>query len=313
MVFKITDKIAFHATESRLAKMQNLTKIKRNAAEQAEINVVEAERPAKAIKMENKDNNIKGQIEDAFLRFPHIGEKILEKLDNQSLFKCQKVSRPWQDFIAENTKIQKGLAIEVLQKNTLISKARLKKSMHKHDLKIVQTLANCAINECKGMATDENITPRVWQAKLMHHILFYKNIDSIQYLLMELILQNVMDTNDTNLADKVLNNVDVAFSKYRRNRAHDWLFWEGIRRYAGWGYEYYEDKELVSWSNILLIAVVNGHFSICKSIIEILKDVQKASNWGETLIAVGNLGYNGINVHRDDICRLLRNSFQIQK
>ena len=183
MVFKITDKVAFHATESRLAKMQNLTRIKRNAVEQAEINVVEAERPAKAIKMETKDNKIKGQIEEAFLRFPHIGEQILEKLDDQSLFKCQKVSRPWQEFISENTKIQKVLAIEVLQKNTLIPKARLKKSMHKHDLKIVQMLANCAINECKGMATDENITPRVWQAKLMHHILFYKDIDSNQYLL----------------------------------------------------------------------------------------------------------------------------------
>ena len=78
------------------------------------------------------------QIEEAFMRFPHIGEQILEKLDDKSLFKCQKVSRPWQEFIAENTKIQKVLAIEVLQKNTLIPKTSLKKSMHKHDLKTVQ-------------------------------------------------------------------------------------------------------------------------------------------------------------------------------
>ena len=288
--------------------MQNLTKIKRNAVEQAEIHVVEAEPPAKAIKMEKKDNKIKGQIEEAFMRFPHIGEQILEKLDDQNLFKCQKVSRPWQDFIAENTKIQKVLAIEVLQKNTLIPKARLKKSMHKHDLKIVQTLANCAINECKGMATDKNITPRVWQAKLMNHILFYKDIDSIQHFLVELMLQNVMDTNDTKIADKVLNNLDEALSKYRWHRGHDWLF---SAETEDFGTEYYEDQELVSWSNILLIAAFNGHFSICKSIIENMKDVQKASNWGETLIAVANSGR--YNVRRDDICRLLRNSFQIQK
>ena len=96
--------------------------------------------------------------------------------------------------------------------------------------------------------------------------------------------------------------------KYRWHRSHDWLFWNGDDYF---GTEYYEDEELVSWSNILLIAAFNGHFSICKSIIENMKDVQKASNWGETLIAVANSGR--YNVRRDDICRLLRNSFQIQK
>ena len=59
LVFKITDNIAFHATESRFAKMHNLTKIKRNAAEQAEINVVEAECPAKVIKMEKRSIGIR--------------------------------------------------------------------------------------------------------------------------------------------------------------------------------------------------------------------------------------------------------------
>ena len=67
---------------------------------------MEAERPAKAIKMETKGSKIKGQIEETFLRFPHIGEQILEKLDDQSLFKCQKVSKPWQDFIIGNRLLQ---------------------------------------------------------------------------------------------------------------------------------------------------------------------------------------------------------------
>ena len=119
-----------------------------------------------------------------------------------------------------------------------------------------------------------------------------------------------MDTNDTKLADKVLINVDVALLKYKWHSAHDWLFWKGT-----WGNEYhdefYEDQELISWSIILLIAAINGHFSICKSVIEMMKDVQKASNWGDTLIALANCGYSGLNVYRDDICRLLRNSFQI--
>ena len=80
-------------------------------------------------------------------------------------------------------------------------------------------LANCTINECKGIATHE-FTPRVRQAKLtklIHHILFYKNIDSIQYLLIELILQNIMDTNDTKSADQVLNNLDEALHIHRKH------------------------------------------------------------------------------------------------
>ena len=301
-------------TESRLDKMQNIAKIKRKASGQAETKVIEDERLVKAIKMEPKDKKIKGQIEEAFLRFPHIGEQILEKLDDKSLFKCQKVSKPWQEFITENKKVLKVLSIEVLQKNTLIPKGILKKSMHKHDLKIVQKLANCAINEGKGMAA-HNITPRVWQASLVYHILYCKNIDNSQYLLIELILPNFMDTNDTKSADKVLNNLDEALSIYRRNRAYErvqseYYFYE-IQRVQS-EYCYYEIQELFSWSNILLIAVFNGHYSICKFIVELLKDVYKVSTWGETLIAVAKCGYNGLNVHRDDICRLLRNSFQIQ-
>ena len=94
-----------------------------------------------------------------------------------------------------------------------------------------------------------------------------------------------MDTNNTKLADQVLNNPTE---------------------------NYYENKELISWPNILLIAVYN--YNVWKFIIEVIKDVQKASTWGETLIAIANCGNNGLtNVHRHDVCTLFRNSFQIQK
>ena len=157
--------------------------MKRKAFEQAETKAREAGYLDKAIKMKTEAKKVKGQIEDMFLRFPHIGEQILEKLEDDSLSKCQKVSKPWKDFITKN----KVWPIEVLRKNTMIPKATLKKTMHKHELKIVQKLANCTINECKDMAPHE-ITPRDRQAKLaklIHRILFYKKIDSIQYLLIE--------------------------------------------------------------------------------------------------------------------------------
>ena len=53
--------------------------------------------------------------------------------------------------------------------------------------------------------------------------------------------------------------------------------------WGGYGH-YYGKQELVSWSESLLIATFNGHFPICKFIIEIIKDVHKAITWGKTLL-----------------------------
>ena len=38
-------------------------------------------------------------MQDLILKFPHLPEKILQKLDSESLFKCREVSRPWQNII----------------------------------------------------------------------------------------------------------------------------------------------------------------------------------------------------------------------
>ena len=39
------------------------------------------------------------KMQDLMLKFPHLPEKILQKLDSESLFKCREVSRPWQNII----------------------------------------------------------------------------------------------------------------------------------------------------------------------------------------------------------------------
>ena len=266
------------------------------------------------------------QIEESFFRFPHICEQILEKLDYHSLLEFQKVSRPWQDFISE----KKVLPIALLRMHTLIPKAILKKSLRKHDIKTVQNVANFVINQCNGMYS------RVVQAKEIYHILFQKDLENIHNLLIELLLQNVMDT-------KV---VDQGFpggpgssegrqrglrlghcSRGRQGRSGDSRVQGGRGNLAGaipfnapemqcWSWEitcsyleFYlqEKKELFSWSNFLLAAVTNGNFSICKFIIETTKDVYQASAWGKTLIAIANS-----NGHHD-VTRLLENSFQIEK
>ena len=38
-------------------------------------------------------------MEEGFLRFPHLGIQIFEKLDDSNLAKCRKVNRSWSYFI----------------------------------------------------------------------------------------------------------------------------------------------------------------------------------------------------------------------
>ena len=46
-------------------------------------------------------------MEEVFVRFPHLGEKILLSLDSTSLIKCKNVARHWKKFmVVEKSKIR---------------------------------------------------------------------------------------------------------------------------------------------------------------------------------------------------------------
>ena len=61
----------------------------------------EAQNNVHKIRLEIEAIKVKGQIEETFLRFPHIAEQIFETLDIQSVSKCQEVNMCWQNFIYE--------------------------------------------------------------------------------------------------------------------------------------------------------------------------------------------------------------------
>ena len=170
--------------------MQNYNKRKRKAAKQTDIEILEeAEHSVKkAIKMKIEITSVKGQMEETFLRFPHIGEQILEHLDVYSLFKCVHVSKPWADFVGWQTKT---LPIELLHKVAQIPKGKLKKSLKKHSVKTVQKLVVCAVNERERICFNK----RNLQAKLVHHMVIQKHLNKIQILLIGLILQNIKNKN----------------------------------------------------------------------------------------------------------------------
>ena len=168
--------------------MQNYKTRKRKAVKQTEIENLDSVK--KAIKMKIGITSVKGQMEETFLRFPHIGEQILEHLDFWSLLACHKASKPWADFVSET----KAFQIELLQNVAQISKAKLKKSLKKHSVKTVQKLVICAIIERKRICVN-NMIPRNMQAKLIHHMVVQKHLNNIQILLIELVLENVKNKN----------------------------------------------------------------------------------------------------------------------
>ena len=66
-------------------------------------------------------------MEDILSRFLHIGDKIFEKLDSESLAKCRTVSKSWKIFIS-NGKI---LPISIMNAHTNIEKTKLWKTYKK--------------------------------------------------------------------------------------------------------------------------------------------------------------------------------------
>ena len=181
-----------------MAEMQNYKKRKRKTS----IEILEKAEHfiKKAINMKIEITSVKGQMEETFLRFPHIGEQILEHLDIWSLYKCLNVSKPWRDFVGWQCRT---LPIELLHKVAQIPKAKLKKSLKKHSVKTVQKLVVCVLKERERILVN-NIVPRNMLANLIHHMVFQKHLNNIQILLIELVLENVKNRNFITHYDNLL-------------------------------------------------------------------------------------------------------------
>ena len=77
-------------------------------------------------------------MEEASLRFPHLTEQILEKLDNVSLTKLRKVSNSWQ-YLIDN---QKEVWIRKIKIHINCSKAYVKNILRKKNTETLAALAN---------------------------------------------------------------------------------------------------------------------------------------------------------------------------
>ena len=175
--------------------MQIIAKQKRMAAEQSELEVVEAENDVEAIELAIEVVERKGYIEETFWRFPHLAVQIFEELDTISLSKCLEINKRWQHTVIE----RKILHINLIQKHTYIKVSILKKELGNKELEIIQKLASYSMKVYQKVIIDgmnsnginfEDNDGRKQQEEILRYLFEKKHRDNIQQLLTVLMLEN---------------------------------------------------------------------------------------------------------------------------
>ena len=129
------------AAKAKLTRRINLVKkAHRNAFELREalkvaentIRKAEKDRDDAEFELEVLKRNT--NVEEIFWRFPHLGQNILEELDNESLVKCREVNKWWQDFVDG----QRIAYVRNIKKCLGLSKMSVQKKLKKESLKILK-------------------------------------------------------------------------------------------------------------------------------------------------------------------------------
>lgn len=131
---------SFSVAQTNLAKKERLVKKARNKLEKLEKQVEKAEEELEAAEREWEAAQFhveifkrKRNIEELFWRFPHIGEQIIEKIDNQSVANCRQVNKWWCNFVDDGN----SLLVRKIQRHVCISKEKFRKSLNKLSMEIL--------------------------------------------------------------------------------------------------------------------------------------------------------------------------------
>ena len=125
-------------------------------------------------------------MEEVFVRFPHLGEKILLSLDSTSLIKCKKVARHWKKFMeVEKSKIR------LIKRYTNCSVELLKNVLKKSGGAILMVSVLREIFQLFPRGTTQsNQYLKKWHSTPLHEAAKYGNLAAYQ-----LIMENVKDKN----------------------------------------------------------------------------------------------------------------------
>ena len=79
------------------------------------------EPPFKLVENQNKSKSV--VLEDFFVKFPHLTEKIFDHLENTSLVECRKVSRSWQSYLDEQKILQVRIIRSIVGKHQKVDES----------------------------------------------------------------------------------------------------------------------------------------------------------------------------------------------
>ena len=195
------------------------------------------------------------------MRFPHIGEKIFEELDNKSLAMCRRADRSWKTFIDD----QKFSWIRKIRFCSIDSKEPLEKILKKTKLDIVKELAEEALGLCFSKF-DDNKEFELHRRKAGHILYFAARIGHEDFFREE----NISKFNEKNPYN-LFGHTPLHFAAQNGHLSICQLI-----------IEHFDDKNPRDdeWLTPLHLAAENGNLAICQLIIENFKDTYPKGLWG---------------------------------
>ena len=263
------------AAKAKLTRRINLVKkAHRNAFELrealkvAENTIRKAEKDRDDAEFELEVLKRNSNVEEIFWRFPHLGQNILEELDNQSLVKCREVNKWWQDFVDG----QRISYIRKIKKCFGLSKMLVQKKLQKENLKMLEEASSYAGSRFytakfegfyrKSLIIFDLLCASKYQCA--------KSAIPICLYLCDLIIDN---SEDKNFVDKhgytVLHNAAIV---------------DNVQMYQML-MEKYIDKNPIHprfGNTPLHEAAENNRFEVCKVILNGIKDWNPRDNYGKT-------------------------------
>ena len=178
-------------------------------------------------------------MEEVLIRFPHLGDKILKKLDSKSLFNCKEVNRTFEDFM----KVEKRSYLHAIQWYTNCSESLMREIVEKYGAAIIilSILREIYGKFCRNTKQHHKYLQKYGNTPL--HVAAKMGQSGAYHLIME----NVANKNPFQTISDATN-----WKCMRRGKLDKWF--------------------LPQSATPLHLAAKNGNLSVCKLIIENVLD-----------------------------------------
>ena len=224
-------------------------------------------------------------LEEMFWRFPHIGDQILEELNNESFLRFRELTRWWRNFIDG----QKMVYIRKLLKEIGFSTALMRKTLLKETLEKLKEFSEIAnFNDRAGV-----------NVGLLFTLIPMDESDcnqSLSFNLCKLIIDNSEDKNPIDEATDFSALEIAAF--FNKVVVYQLIMDRNNNKNPSVGF---------MKKTPLHLAASTGNFEVCQLILQNIQDVNPKAYFGETPLEMAR------QQGHDNICRLIESALQNQK